>query len=85
MKKKLEDLEKLADDAIARWGDSSLPKLPGSPAIKLTSKNKNPKFLPGLDYQILGFSQGKYVFLIDAHELKTAIAYFREEFLHQSQ
>ena len=81
----LEDLEKLADDAIARWSNSSLPKLPGSPAIKVMSKNKNPKFLPGLGYQILGFSQGKYVFLIDAVELKKAIAFFREEFLSQSQ
>lgn len=71
----------MADDAIARWADSSLPKLPGKPSVKLCSPNPTCNVLPNVSGKSLGQAQsGMYVFLFDAQAIKLGIAYLKNEF-----
>lgn len=49
---KLEELQELADSAIARWEDPNLPKPPGKATVKFCSPTHDTELLPDLNAQI---------------------------------
>lgn len=79
---KLEELKELADSALARWQDPSLPKLPGDATVKFCSPTDRTELLPGLNAQIVGINRrtDMAVMIVDAVDLKKAITRFKKEF-----
>lgn len=78
---KLEELIKMADEAIARWADTTKPKPPGKPSIKVCSKSPNCDLFPNLTGKVLGRnSKGLYVLLFDAQGVKQVVTYIISEF-----
>jgi hypothetical protein len=78
---KIEELEQLADNAIARWENPNLPKPPGEPTVKFCSPTRGTDLLPGLTAQRIGTTRaGMEVMLVNAIDLKKAIARFKQEF-----
>ncbi len=78
---KIEELEKMADDAIARCNNSDLPAFSKEPTVTFISSRENiSELLPGLTVRLLGQSKRGYCYLVDAKNLKQAITRFRSEF-----
>ena len=77
----LEELGRMADEAIARWADKTKPKPPGEPSIKVCSESSDVHLLPGLVGTVIGRNrQGFAVLLFDAKEVKRVVDYLTSEF-----
>ena len=78
----LEDLEKIADNAIARWNDPKMPTIRGVPKFSIGHPRDDIEILPGLRAEVLGYKSERkmYILLFDAQEVKKAIARYKAEF-----
>jgi len=78
---KLEELGRMADDAIARWADKTKPKPPGNPSIKVCSESPDVHLLPMLTGTVIGRNRkGLYVLLFEAKDVKRVVDYLTSEF-----
>jgi len=83
---KLQELVEMADEAIARWADTTKIKPPGNPSIKVCSKSPNCDLLPNLTGEVLGRnSKGLYVLRFDAKKVKQVVNYIISEFASEGQ
>ena len=83
---KLQKLVEMADEAIARWADTTKIKPPGNPSIKVCSKSPSCDLFPNLTGEVLGRnSEGLYVLRFDAQDVKQVVTYIISEFTIDGQ
>jgi hypothetical protein len=80
---KIEELEELADNAIAQWKDPNFSSsLVDEPTIWVYSASEERELLPGLKGRLVGFDDRtkQNVLMVNALLAKEAIAIFRQGF-----
>jgi hypothetical protein len=76
----IEQLESMANEAIARWEDPLLPKLPGEPVVQIVQSTPLTEQFP-IPCQYLGRNgKGLHVYNLDAKNILQHLDRWREEF-----